>query len=395
MCAGIIMDGRYTGWLESKFGSINDVPLTTFWSLMPENKRIWAASHYGFIHADDSNDNGIEVFDIHFQQIIEAINEKRYAIKTTVPHPGINSADWYNSWRNLKWQDFNVGNGLLTLRSLIDQLRDTIWNYQYDPADTEWNVLNPRLNPIGYYFCYPIDDDYEGTNWKRFETEEELIGFSAVGGEDEDKVQVYTMIPDRYGKDPVYLRRMGSVGAPEKPLFYVEYLWELKRVLNTLQYLYPALGFSMYEYVVNQVTQSDCQAHWTAEEQKAWHAEQWDAATPVLNGPSVLTMPLGGYSYNGTPPLPCTEEPGTYHINGTAVIEYYWADSIALWDVLVDGNWTYQGTQDTGWIKPFDYNKKETGTPLMEKIFSLGNYGGEWTWEVTFAKYKPNFDYHI
>jgi len=389
------MDGRYTGWLEGKYGRITDTPMTTYWSLMPENKRAWAASHYKFTHADDSNENGKEVYDIFFQQLIEAINEKRNAIKTYVPHPNVSQLDWSASWRNLTWQDYSVGQGVFSLKSLIDQLRDSIWNYQYNPADTEWNVLNPRLNPVGYYFCYPIDDDYKGTNWKRFETESELLSFSAVGSIDADGDTAYTMVPARYGYEALYLKRMYALGAPERPLFFVEYLWELKRVLNTLQYLYPALGFRLFEYIIHQVTQSDCRPSWTAEEQKSWHAEQWDMAVPIINGYSGLNMPYGGYAYNGTPPLPCTEPEGTTHINGTAAIEYHWIDTLPLWDMLVNGHWTYQQTSETGWIKAFAYNQKEAGVPLMEKLFSLGAWGGSWDWEVIFARLKPNFDYHI
>ncbi len=392
------MNGRYKGWRTDTFCRIGpyDPLKRCFWAPLPPDKQVELALAYGFDKAIDTwQPAPARIIDVIFQQILEAINERRLAIKTYAPHSGIPETDWMLMWRNITWQDLFRHHGAndagyLSLQHLIGGLRGMIWNEYWKPYDVEFYQLNPWLLPLGRFFCYPTDKSISGTNWRPFDSLESILDYAVVGGDDDDGNRAWTLRPKRYGRSAEYNRAI--IQYPLKPLpFYCEYVNELRLVLNKLEYLYPALGFSLDRYYDKSTITSSCGRHWTLADHQAQLSTTWDALSPALTSQTKNAWPEAHYSAYAYPPSPLGCPTGQSHIETGAETER-WRDPRQLdYELVLDGSIAYGVAAPSGWVYPVDWYT-ETGASLSAKL-TLMNPGWSATWSLRAINARKHIDF--
>jgi len=403
------MKGRYTGWLTGDFSRIGpyDQGERCFFGIMPDEKRTWAAQYYGFRNAKDTQEDGTNwIYEVHLQQILEAINERREAVRLYVPHYGVTTARWNNYWRALTWQDVtNVCTAdetdFCSIMNVINFMRNAIHQPSnsdfHSPYNFDFCELNPWLNPLAYYFCYPIDGDVDGINWDRFEKEYDLLMYAMVGAADNDGDQAYTFEPPRLSENMLgqYVSRPALLDG-DTVTFCCEHLNELKLCLNKLEYLYPTIGFDLVQSQREISKISDCRDTWSNADIDVYVAGVWDETEVVFTNVRKKGWPEGSYRIAVPPPGYFECKMGKTAIQVSTQVDYWWPTTLEGWDVLVAGNWKNGDGSITSWNPDLDYNQKETGAELVAKL-SFGSQPRveEWGWNVTNARKYIEFDYKV
>jgi hypothetical protein len=387
------MNGWYRGWLTGEYGAIKNAPFPM--GAVPNGYRGAVVGRYGFKHVEDAQRDGKtkEVPDLVWQQILEAINERRVAIRLYVPHPNISNADWDAMWRLLTWQDF-LGESMERPvgKTFIDEIQRAIMHDGWVAGDIEYNLAFPERNPIGRFFCAPIDGDYDGTNWNVFEMQWELLESAGVGKELGVADHGYTIVPKRLEKPwypETYAPRLNWSTNPEEILPCWEHVWELKTVLNHLEYLYPSLGFVMEEWTDTRYAYRDEPENPEDREAviQAAITEAFGAVAPakILNNIE-YGMPLGEYEAG--------QSTDGSMITAQSTITWLKPADYTDWEFQATGESTYGSPIADDWHDLDDLTVKQSAASVGALYpDEFQGFAVQWDWLTTFARRKITFDY--